>query len=134
MVIPENGRGRGLRNFFLPHFKGASTVIVQDGYVRTQLERLRELVELARGAGVRRIEVVAKPWRPGELADADATAEDPLFALVESVGGIELSLRTSTLHHVRQVKILCDGGGVTVDLGRGLDMYYAARYVSLLPH
>ena len=76
MVIPENGRGRELRTFLLPHFKDESTVLIQDGYVRTQLERLRELVELARGAGVRRIEVVAKPWRPRE----DATAKDPLFA------------------------------------------------------
>ena len=36
-------------------------------------------------------------------------------------------MRTSTLHHDRQFKILRDGGGVTVDLGRGLDMYYAAH-------
>ena len=102
-LIRENGRGQGLRTILLPHFAGASTVIVQHGYVRTQLERLRELAELARGAGVHRIEVVAKPWRPGELADAaaDATSSDPLLSLVESVGGIEWSVRTSTLHHDR---------------------------------
>ena len=129
MLIPENSRGRGLRTLFLPHLAGATTVIVQDGYVRTQLERLRELAELARGAGVQRIEVVAKPWRPDELVDADDTARDPLHLLGESVGGIEWAWRTSTLHHDRQVQILCDGGGVTVDLGRGLDMYYAAQDV-----
>ena len=128
MFIRENSRGRGLATLLLPHFKGASTVIVQDGYVRTQLERLRELAELARSAGVRRVEVVAKPWQPSEPgdADADATASDPLLALAASIGGIEWSVRTSTLHHDRQVQILRDGGGVTVDLGRGLDMYYAA--------
>ena len=76
---------------------------------------------------MRRIEVVAKPWRPGELADADATARDPLLSLVESVGGLDWSWRTSTVHHDRQVKILRDGCGVTVDLGRGLDMFYAAQ-------
>ena len=131
MFIRENSRGRGLATLLLPHFKGASTVIVQDGYVRTQLERLRELAELARSAGVRRVEVVAKPWRPGELADAaaDATSSDPLLSLVESVGGIEWSVRTSTLHHDRQIKILRDDGGVTVDLGRGLDMYYAVKNI-----
>ena len=125
-LIRENGRGQGLRTILLPHFAGACTVIVQDGYVRTQLERLRELAELARGVGVYRIEVVTKPWRP-ELADADATASDPLLSPVQAVGGIEWSWRTSTLHHDRQVKVLREGGGVTVDLGRGLDMYYAAQ-------
>ena len=129
MLIPENSRGCGLSLFLLPHFAGARTVIVQDGYVRTQLERLRELAEMARGSGVRRIEVVVKPWRPGEIADvaADAASSDPLLSLVESVGGIEWSVRTSTLHHDRQIKILRDDGGVTVDLGRGLGVYYAAQ-------
>ena len=95
MLIPENSHGCGLSLLLLQHFGGARTVIVQDGYVRTQLERLRELAEMARGSGVRRIEVVAKPWRPGELADvaADATSSDPLLSLVESVGGIEWSVR-----------------------------------------
>ena len=124
MLIPENSRGCGLRCFVLPHLGDARTVVVQDGYVRTQLERLRELAEMARSCGVRRIEVIAKPWRPD---DADATASDPLLALADSVGGIEWSLRTSTVHHDRQIKILHDSGGVTVDLGRGLDMYYAAQ-------
>ena len=128
MPVPENSRGYGLRTLLFPHFEGASTVVVQDGYVRTQLERLRELAELARGAGVRRLEVVAKPWRPGEVADVDPSDEpDPLAALMDSIGGITWSLRASTLHHDRQVKILRDdGAGTTVDWGRGLDMYSAA--------
>ena len=124
MLIPENSRGCGLRCFVLPHLGDARTVVVQDGYVRTQLERLRELAEMARSCGVRRIEVIAKPWRPD---DADAAASDPLLALADSVGGIEWSLRTSTVHHDRQIKILHDSGGVTVDLGRELDMYYSAQ-------
>ena len=94
--------------------------------MRTQLERLRELAELARGAGMHRIEVVTKLWRP-EFADSDATASDPLLSLVEAVGGIEWSWRTSTLHHDRQFKVLREGGGVTVDLGRELGMYYAPQ-------
>ena len=52
-----------------------------------------------------------------------------IVSVGESVGGIEWSWRTSTLHHDRQInlKIVRDGSGVTVDLGRGLDMYYAAH-------
>ena len=124
-----SGSARGCcRTWLLPHFESGHTVIVQDGYIRTQLERLRKLAELARGAGVRRIEVVAKPWRPGELADEDTTAPDPLTAFLDSSGGITWSMRTSTLHHDRQIKILLDDGlRTTVDLGRGLDMYYAAQ-------
>ena len=77
---------------------------------------------------VAKLKVVTTPWSPGdgaELALSAAAAEpDPLAALAESVGGIVWEFHEDTLHHDRQVQVFRSGGGVTIDLGRSLDMHY----------
>ena len=128
LQIADNARGRGLRFLFAAHLKGATDVVVQDRYLRSHPERLRELAVLARAMGVAKLKVVTTPWNPGEGAEpalsAAAAEPDPLAALAESVGGIAWEFHADTLHHDRQVQIFHSGGGVTIDLGRGLDMYY----------
>ena len=129
LQIADNARGRGFHFLFASHFKGATDVAVQDRYLRSHPERLRELAVLARSMGVAKIKVTTTPWKPGDGAEpalsAAATEPDPLAALAQSVGGIAWEFHDDTLHHDRQVRVFRPGGGVTIDLGRGLDMYYA---------
>ena len=128
LQLVDNARGRGFHFLFASHLKGATDVAVQDRYLRSHHERLRALVVLARAMGVAKIKVTTTPWKPGDGAEpalsAAATELDPLAALAQSGGGIAWEFHDDTLHHDRQVQVFRPGGGVTIDLGRGLDMYY----------
>ena len=57
LQIADNARGRGFHFLFASHLKGATDVSVQDRYLRSHPERLREFAALARGMGVAKVQV-----------------------------------------------------------------------------
>jgi hypothetical protein len=110
-----------LRTLLLPYLEGATRVVLQDPYVRSQLTRLRELEELIRSVGghVATFLKTVK-WRDEEGWSADKL--DPLHGSMWQVAEVakrRLHARWIKIWRVEQGKRMA----ISMDMDRGLDMY-----------